>query len=89
MTQRSASIPLPPEQARCEPLRPGKAASSCARKLATIPSTGGTMTDYTALPGGECTANCSGYLNVQTVRIAAQNRPAPARPVRPAVKGIG
>lgn len=83
----SDTIPLPATEARCRPTSPGIAATSCARALATAPKQYATLADFSAVQA--CSALCSGYINVQSLRMAAAaDAPKPAVPVRPAVRGI-
>ena len=43
------------------------------------------MADYSIEPNG-CCVLCNGYVDIQTLRKTVA--PTPARPVRPAVRGI-
>lgn len=85
MTTRSDTVPLPADQARCEPSAREPAAARCARALAAVPAVGAVMADYSIEPNG-CCVLCNGYVDIQTLRKTVA--PAPARPVRPAVRGI-
>ena len=82
---RTDRIPLAPNVPRCEPHDPGKCLvrGKCAAYQAAMPTHGGTMGDFLTQPMGG-TVLCPGYVDVRSVRIAA----APAREVRPAIRGI-
>ena len=70
MTDRTDSIRLPPDEARCEPVACTMRAR-CARRLASVPPNA-TMVDAEAwINGGS--AVCTGYINAATLhKLPAQ-----------------
>mgnify|MGYP000148997558 CR=1 FL=1 len=87
MSDRSDRVRLPATTSRCEPQRPCKMRSRCARVQAPILQ-GSIVEDFTVgdfvrdQRGG--TATCPGFMNVADVH---QDTPPP-RQVKPAVKGL-
>jgi hypothetical protein len=84
--ERSDSIRLLGDMARCEPSGPCTMRTKCARYMAALPKFGGSMADYAIATGGG-TALCVGYINVTTLHALPEQKPAPV--VRPSVRGIG
>lgn len=69
---RSATVPLPLSEFRCEPAVPGRAAARCARARAAL-APGRDAADWTST-GGVCTAMCSGYIDINGLRKGAEPR---------------
>ena len=65
MNDRSESIRLPADVARCYPSTVGQAASICARYKAALPQMA-TVADFSIEDGG-CTALCKGFLSLSSV----------------------
>lgn len=77
---RSDRVPLPAHEPRCEPRQPGRAASRCARHLASVPH-GSVMQDFTASTCKPCTALCIGYIDLAVVRLhGLESRKPNAKP---------
>jgi hypothetical protein len=79
---RSDSIPLAADVARCEPAKPCTARGTCARYQAAIPRHRAVLADYSVDGGGVL---CAGYINAASVRKAPQ---PVTRRVHPAVGGL-
>ena len=81
---RSDSIHLAADVARCEPSGACTARGSCARYQAALPRQRAIMADFSVEPGGG-TVVCGGYINSASVRKAVA---APMRRVHPAPGGL-
>ena len=74
---RTDTIRLPAEEARCEPSAKCVVRGTCARYQAAIPAKYGSVTDFSLDANGGGTVLCAGYLNSHQYR----NLPRPiARP---------
>lgn len=84
MSERTDSIPLPPDMARCEPVACTMGAH-CARKLASIPPKGASMVGAGTWGHGG-TALCAGYVDAAGLR--RQANPPPPRKVHPPLGSV-
>ena len=84
MSQRTDSIPLPPDMARCEPVACTMGAR-CARKLASIPPKGASMVGAGSWSHGG-TALCAGYVNAAS--LTRKVSPVAPRKVHPPLGSI-
>lgn len=85
--ERTASIPLPANIARCEPSTDCAVRGKCARYQSAIPKHGAVMQDYSLGHLGG-TFLCPGYLDAAAVRKAGAAIQPVQAPVKPAVRGI-
>ena len=79
---RSESIHLANDVARCEPSNECVSRGSCARYQAALPAHRAIIADFSREPGGG-TVVCSGYINSSAAR-----KSAPVRRVHPAPEGL-
>lgn len=84
MSERTDSIPLPPDMARCEPVACTMGAR-CARKLASIPPKGASMVGAGTWSYGG-TALCAGYVSADGLRRQAS--PVAPRKVHPPLGSV-
>ena len=80
---RTDTIPLTGDVARCEPSGVCHVRGRCARYEASLPKYGGSMTDFSLTVAGG-TALCDGYIGSATVRKAAEPPPV----AKPYVRGL-
>ena len=64
---RTDTIRLPNEEARCEPAQPCVVRGTCARYQAEIPTRNAVLSDFSTGPAGG-TVLCAGYLNSHQYR---------------------
>lgn len=83
MSNRTDSIPLPPEMARCEPVSCTMSAR-CARRLASVPKYATLTGAGTWSHGG--TALCTGYVDASGLR--RQANPVAPRKVHPPLGSV-
>lgn len=78
MSNRTSAIPLPDDEARCEPSRDCSVRSKCARAMASIGRA--PLGDWTVMHGPGH-ALCGGFLSVSSIvkqpKPAPQNKPWP------------
>ena len=65
---RTDTIRLPNDVARCEPSAKFVVRGTCARYQAAIPAKYGSMTDFSLDANGGGTVLCAGYLNSHSYR---------------------
>ena len=80
---RTDTIPLAADVARCEPSGTCHVRGTCARYQSAIPTHGARLQDFSIDTAGG-TALCSGYVDSRSVFKAAQ----PARPAKPHIRGL-
>ena len=76
---RTDTIRLPAEEARCEPSAKCVVRGTCARYQAAIPAKYGSMTDFSLDANGGGTVLCAGYLNSHQYRNLPREVKKPPR----------